>query len=316
MSDRLIRASDIPDALWMSKEGLLSLPESLCLLYRQQLESKGLLQEALGGMLDDGPVGGISEADTKKHFASRFSGSCARVQLAVLDPKAELRKASDLFIGAFSGGTLGLLDIPCGAGAASAALLSCVAALRSQGVLPREVLKVRILGGDNSDYARKCSEELITALAPNLVEQGIYVQYKTMPWDVLDAESTTKLIYEWVLWTNECKKCFMIAANFSGFLQSDCKLKEAKNQLGELLRWAGEKKSSVMWLEPQTNKALLGFIPRWINWLRDRMPSAFRAKTELDQIVGKSDAKCNHPLIANSTFRVHLALLRLETSGT
>lgn len=314
MVDRILRITDIPGALWQSKEELLSLPENLRLIYRQQLETKGLLELALGGALDDGPVGGMTEEDTKRHFAFRFSGSCARVQLAVLDPKAELRSASDLFIGAFSGGTLGLLDIPCGSGAASAALLSCVAALRSQGVLPREVLKIKILGGDNSGFARTYADEFIAVLGPSLVEQGIYVQYKTVPWDVLNAESTTNLIHEWVVWTNECKKCFTVAANFSGFLQGESKLKAAKSQLGEVLRWAGVRKSSVMWLEPQTNMALRGFIPRWINWLRDWMPSAFRPKTEVDEIVGTSVAKCNNPLKSDSMFRVHLALLRLETS--
>lgn len=312
MSDRLIKVADIPNGLWQSKEGLLSLPVDLCSLYREQLELKGLLTVALSATLDEGPVGGMSLEDTKKHFATRFSGSCARVQLAVLDPKDDLQNASDLFLKTFSGGKVGLLDIPCGAGAASASLLTCVAALREQSVLPREPLYVWLLGGDNSDFARAYADECFAKLRPCLEKQAIYLQYKTVFWDVLDADSNTALLHGWMVWARDCQKYFAIAANFSGFLHGANNFDKAKAQLGEVLRWAGELNASVMWLESQKNEVTEGFLPRWLKWFGIRLPKKFIGKASPEDIVGKSEAKCHHPIQSGSQFRVHLSLLRLE----
>src|SRR6185503_18148296 len=48
---------------------------------------------------------------------------------------------------------------------------------------------------------------------------------------------------------------FVLAANFSGFLQSSKNLDKARPQLDQIFLWAGAKQSQVIWLEPQTKGA-------------------------------------------------------------
>ena len=153
MTDRLVKSSDLPRTLWQVDDGMLVLPAAVSRVYRNMLAEKGLMDEALNAHSDDGPVGGIKDSDTRRHFSARFSGSSARAQLAVLDPKDDLRNASDLFVKTFSGGKVGLLDIPCGAGAASAALLGCVA--KSTHIVTLEGIHKTLLGRFRPDLAEK-----------------------------------------------------------------------------------------------------------------------------------------------------------------
>ena len=97
------------------------------------------------------------------------------MELAVLDPKNDLENVSDYFIRAFSGGRIRLLDIPCGCGAASAALLTTVAELRRKNVIPRMPLEVSLTGGDISDTAVDYAEALFRYLSQSLRNQSIFL---------------------------------------------------------------------------------------------------------------------------------------------
>jgi hypothetical protein len=114
MATRLLGSFDIPSMLWRRDEETLLLPHTICRAYRGMLEAKGLISLAESGQCDDGPVGGINERDTQKHFATRFATSAARVQLAMLDPNDELQNASDLFVRALAGGALDCSTFPAG----------------------------------------------------------------------------------------------------------------------------------------------------------------------------------------------------------
>ena len=315
MAERLLKPSDLPDTLWRSGESMLVLPADLRRAYCRMLEDKGLMEAARNATADDGPVGGIKEEDTRRHFATRFASSSARVQLASLDPKDSLRNASDLFLKAFSGGRIGLLDIPCGAGAASAALLGCIMELRKAKVLPREPLEVFLIYGDISIYAREYAGELLTEMRAELEREGILVREKAMPWDVLNAESTTDILHAWMDWARDCHEYFVIMANFSGFLQGEGKFNDAKAQLDEIIRWAGTRRSSVLWIEPQTNMAVKGLIPRVLKWLGLKLPSRFMPTWAPETSIALSDAIFQHPVKPDYRPLVQLNLIRLEASA-
>jgi len=311
-SDRLLKPKSLPDTLWRTGQGLLCLPSSLCRAYMALLNDKGLLADATCDGDDDGPVGGMTEEETRKHFAQRFAASSARVQLAALDPKADLKSASDLFVKAFSGGTIGLLDIPCGAGAASAALLGCVAELRKARVLPREPLNVFLVAGDISEHARGYARDLLASMRPDLEHEGIWVHDTYVPWDVLDPESTTNVLDRWLEHAHGCREYFVVMANFSGFLQRGGKLRAAQNQLDEVIRWAAQRRSSVAWIEPQTNEASLNFLPRLIRWFK-HLPSLFSESWEPSTSIRATNARYTHP-VKGSTPPVRLNLIRLEAT--
>jgi len=314
MSSRLLQPADLPEMLWVSAEQSLILPKILSLVYINMLRSKGLYEMALESNTDEGPVGGLSEEDTKRHFARRFTGSTARTQLAILDPKNELNNASDLFVKTFSGGTVGLLDIPSGAGAATIDLLTTIAVLRQQEILPRQPLYIKLLCGDISESARSYASEMLENIMDFLNRESIYVDEKSVNWDVCDAESTTNILHAWMTHAPNCQNYFVIMANFSGFLQTNGKLKEAKLQLEEIFRWAATRRSIVVWLEPQTNEVINNFMPRIIKWISEKIPKIFRSSSNPTPKEQQSSCLCKHPL-KGTTYRVSANLIRLEVSN-
>lgn len=310
---RLLLPGMIPVTLWLRPQSLLVLPRTLAEGYHQIVCEEELLRDALSDADDHGPVGGVTEEQTQLHFARRFSGSCARLQLAVLDPKDELYDASNLFLRAFAGGRVGLLDIPCGAGASAATLLLCISELRRESVLPRHPLDIFLVAGDLSRFARAYAARLLDRFRSDLESQGIRLHVRFVDWDILNAQSTTDLLHHWADHARDCRSYFIVVSNFSGFLQSQSRLKAADSQLQEIFRWATSRRSSVIWVEPQTNEATQNFFPRLLSRISKMFRHFFsRPGSEARPEIATSSAHYRHPLREDGHLRVHLSLMRLE----
>lgn len=315
MTTRLLLPSDLPDSLWEKNRGCLRISQSLCDGYSSVLCLHGLIETAKSNDNDDGPVGGIRDEDTKRHFATRFAASAARTQLALLDPRDHLENASDLFLQAFSGGHVSLLDIPCGGGAASADLLALVAALREHRLIPRQPLFVQLVAGDISPLARQYASEVIESIRPSLESQSVFVEAHYEDWNTEEAASTTSLLHSWMKWAHACREHFVVMANFSGFLQRQGKFDKARPQLEEVIRWAGERRSTVIWIEPSTNVVTENFIPRVLDWLRTRLSAVFLRHWDQPDSNLTSEAVYLHPMKPDHyTPRVHLSLIHLKAS--
>jgi hypothetical protein len=313
MATRLLPTSAIPAELWKDSK-LLQLSPGLIGSYRIVLESTGLLEAALAATAQ-GDIGGESAKNTAEHFTRNFSGSCGRVQLAVLDPKETLGEASNHFIRAFSGGKVAVLDIPSGSGAGSATVLSAIAHLRKESVLPRTPLDVWLVAGDKSQAALDNAARVLDALAPHLERQAIFLHPRYVVWDMLDAGSTVNLIHAWAKEhaPHDCREYFTLAANCSGFLQNDGNFKKAEAQLEQILAWSGRLKSTFMWVEPSTNAATLRMIPNVASRLWQKVRSFFGhvLATAMPAPL-QSEAEVSHPVKPDFTHRVNLTLLRLE----
>ncbi len=309
MSVRLLSPSSIPSELWTEDAAKLRLSKILSDSYRLTLDSAGLLQAALEAKVE-GDVGGESAKETNQHFIRNFSGSCARVQLALLDPHNHLENASDLFIRAFSGGRVGLLDIPCGTGAASATTLSVIAELRKRSVLPRTPLDVFLVAGDKSIRARNTATQLLASMNEALRSQAIFVHLRIEEWDVLDAQSTRELLNAWIEHAPDCRDYFVLAANFSGFLKYQGNFDSAKPQLDEVFGWAAVKKSRAVWIEPGYKGAKKGLWPKFKAKLWQLIPTFFKSQpsdTAPDPL--ESDAEAEHPIRLGFVHRVSLSLI-------
>ena len=93
---RLIPSSELPDSLWSRDTKCVQLAPNLVSAWTQLLEAEGLLEKAKQPS-SKSPVGGGSKVETDEHLTWRFTGSAARVQLAVLDPLDELDLVADAF---------------------------------------------------------------------------------------------------------------------------------------------------------------------------------------------------------------------------
>jgi len=310
MTERILSHSSIPSDLWKDAANLRLSPH-LAHSYKLVLEAAGLYQEALTASVH-GDIGGETAEETAQHFARNFSGSCGRVQLALLDPHSHLEEASNLFIRAFSGGKVGLLDIPCGAGAASATILSAIATLRERDVIPRLPLDVYLVAGDFSPPARTTAEQLLESLRPALARQAIFIHVRFVEWNVLDSQSTMALLHTWMEHARDCREYFVLTANFSGFLKHGGKFKSALPQLEQVFGWAGLRKSSIVWLEPRNSGATGGLWQHFKEKLWNLLPVFFKtapAAVAPEPLV--SEAKLEHPLRPDFIHRVNLSLIKL-----
>lgn len=317
-SVRLVLPSDIPQSLWYA--GCLLLPAGLAQAYKHVVVDCGLQDVADLTDTGDGPVGGLAKEDADKHFASRFGASVARVQLAVLDPKDELKNAADFFAAGFAGNKLAILDLPFGAGAGSLALLSILADLRRERVVPREPLDVLVMGGDISSHSLAYATQLFAAMRVEWEQQGIFVEARTITWDVTCPQSTTGLIDWWVRNGHAHSIKRLLFANFSGFLQQK-KFRAAEPQLQNLFRFANVENAEAVWIEPQTNEAVgatSGLLPRIAKMCVDKLKGAFAARrTHPDGAdYARSNAIYRHPLVPDRRPSVHLAVMRLDRGGT
>ena len=258
-SNRLLDPHLIPETLWDAghshqegdKSGALRLPAHLATTYEGLISRHGLASLAASRSPDDdGPVGGVSLEETNIHFAQAFDGSCARSQFALLDPHNDVPRASNSLVRSLSGNRIAVTDAPCGCGAGTFSLLSTIADLREQGVLPRQPLDVSLLLAEISGHARAYALELLSELKPRWEEQAITVTEHSVEWDVTDEKSNMDLIREISRLAPGRDKKLLLIANFSGFLIKEKAYNGAKKQISELLRWCSGDNSYAIWIEP------------------------------------------------------------------
>ena len=254
---RLLDPFMIPEELWDSDTDCIGLPKELVELWKQALNRHSLTEDAKRRDTDKPPVGGLTPKLSAQHFAQAFDGSVARAELALLDPKHELHDTPDILIKALAGGRVCLVDAPSGAGAASLAFLSTIAALRKHSVLPRYPLDVELILGELSSHARGYADELLRAASPALSTEGIHVTHSLYEWNVLDNISNTRLVREMTLAGNNSCDTLLVVANFSHFLQRQGKFDEALPCLSELFRHASiNERTHALWIEPPMNAVL------------------------------------------------------------
>lgn len=304
----------------MSAANMLRLPRTVREAYTTELQRRGLLEKARHPPAQDGPTGGITLEQTNAHFAERFSGSCGRLELATIDPKDELGDTSNILIKAFSGGKIAILDAPCGAGAATAALLGTIAHLRSENRLPTLPLDVVILGGDISAPARQIAEEVLETMRPGLEREGVFPTAKWVIWDALDANGTSELLDHWITNTMDSQLHLLVLANFSAFLHKEKQFDRANPQLQEMIRWTSLRPSSiVLWVEPPTSSAADFFknvAHKVISTLRRLV--LWRSSAKAQQAHASTSCKMEHAFEPGGQFRtgVHLIVLNQNTEKT
>ena len=312
--ERLIQISDIPNTLRCTSKKYIHLPEKLIATWYVLLDKNGIRDKA-NQKAPKSIAGGFTKSATNEHLAFRFTGSAARVELAILSPNHHESEISDAFAKTFSGGKVLLADVPCGSGAASLSVLATIAELRAQSVLPRMPLEVVLVGGEIAEFARENFKAGIQVLKDNLEKQSITVSETVKNWDVCDKLSNTDLIKELTLLGKTCGAKMLLLANFSEFLQGEGKWKEAKPQFDELFRHFRSDKSFAIWIEPQTNKVLPdkgGLLKHVITWLKQLKFSTIFVRDGTKCPVLKDSCKVFSVIDDSRHFRTNLAVIRVD----
>lgn len=312
---RLIRSEDIPKSLWSISDGCLNLPPDLVAAWEHLLDVGGLRAEAMKAIEKD-VIGGEGDEVTNQHLASKFTGSCARIQLAMLDPNEKIPDVANAFAKLFSGGRVLLTDVPSGSGAAALTILSTIAELRRQNKIPRIPLTVILVGGEISPLAREYSVKGLNAILEVLNAQAIWVEFEFISWDVLCKYSTVSLIKRITILGDTCSARALVLANFSGFLHSGTNWKKAAPQIESLFMHSQDSQSLAIWLEPKkgNDDESNGFLYRIRRWFVEKLPELTGSKSGLDGIgnMGMDSSHAQHPLRIGHKFRVNLAVQRFD----
>lgn len=258
LSERLLNPEILPSTLWNREGRYLCLPIEFASAYERLVDRYGLRALAISRTQEDSPTGGSGKEETEQHFAQQFDNSAARAQFALSNVTGDVVSASNALIRALSGNTICITDAPCGAGAATYALLCAIAELRAHSVLPRVRLDVCLIGGEISEHARKIASEMLSELRPYLESQAIFVEAEFHPWDVTCNLSTADLMNAASRASPMGSKRLVVVANFSGFLSLPGKLKTSRAQLEELFRYSSGSEHVAVWIEPQMNFAISG----------------------------------------------------------
>lgn len=309
---RLIHPDIIPTSLWDCETDILKLPHSLLSTWATILTRRDLLNDALNNNVRS-QVGGENEEQTNVHYSQSFNGSCARFQLAFLDPKEDLKEVSNAFVKALAGYDVFIIDVPSGTGAASLSLLCNIAQLREEGLLPTNTLNVNILAGDISPTANEILIESFEEVKVYLNQNEINVTLETVIWDVTCIESTDSLIGHIDDFNaNDATEKLLLLANFTGFLEKEKMWDEVKSQFETLFRRYSGDSTTALWLEPKYNISIYNFFPKINKWFKLKFYRLFKKNNY--SIIETSEASFNHGLIENVSL-TKVAIVRFNTEG-
>ena len=294
---RVLKPEHIPRHLWdpdhddHGQRGLLCLPPPLVAAHLTVVSRDSVLSAIPLRSADDAPVGGAGDDETRHHFVQAFDGSCARAQLALIDPKNEVVFASNRLVKCLSGNSMIFTDAPCGAGAAFLAVLTTLAELRKHNVLPREPLDVRLIGADISPLAKDLAAQMLEEVRAALEDQAVFVDASFSSWDVLNQYSNMNVIREITLACHERNQKLLMVANFTGFLIKEGKYNAAEPQLKELFRYCSMPGGSALWIESKSKNAVgpqTGLFARVKRFFREHLP--IFGSVEVDEAAPDSTA--------------------------
>lgn len=268
---RVLPKEDIPEELWQSEE--LSIPEKLKITYSEKLNELGILEKAIEGKPKSSAIhGGVTDEETIEHYTYRFSSSGGRLEFVAISPNDTMEQISNAVLSTFSQGEVSVLDIPGGTGASLCSLLTTIAVLRNDGVVPTLPMTVRIVCGDVAPKANEIYGEMIEKIEPFLYENSISVQYETMIWDATRNDHTAQLIDKWFSISKPSSEYIVCVSNFTGALIGAGILEEFKPCLSQILARLYDKKSTLLWVEPGSKSTaklidkLLDYFSAAIKW--------------------------------------------------
>jgi hypothetical protein len=271
---RLLPIQRIPLELWQN--GLLRIPAHLNTAYVGHLHWLGLLNNSTD-ISESEVYGGDTLEQTHDHFAKRFAVSAGRTEYSVLGPCDDFESLSEAFLSTFSDGHVALLDIPCGTGAMSCALIATLTKLRANNVVPRLPLTISICAGDYSPEALRICASMLTELVVPASAQGITIHWETNEWNAIRSDQTARLIDRWFAISPNATEHFVVVSNFSGALHNAGTFESFSPCLEHVLARLHDRQSTVVWIEPATNSArrglfirLLDLVTRRIGWFSNR----------------------------------------------
>ena len=305
---RLLPIEKIPPDLW--RNSVLRLPQHLSSTYVAYLDKLGLKDLSVD-TTEKSVHGGKTMEETREHFARRFAVSAGRVEYSTLGPSDQFEGLSEAFLSTFSDGFIGVLDIPCGTGAMTAALVSTLTKLRSEKVIPRLPLTISVCAGDYSAEALNIFSLLIQELVEPAAVQGITLIWETNEWDATRGDQTAHLVDRWFATSTPATEFFVAVTNFSRALHSAGAFESFSPCFEQILARLHDKQSTVVWVEPATKSAKAGVLARLSQFIKARISWYRSTNSTPPQSITESEYQIEHP-VNRQPIRTNVAVYRFD----
>jgi SAM-dependent methyltransferase len=239
-----------------TEQNPMALPKLLSEAYHRRLADCGL--PACSSKRRDmyeadskGAVGGASEADAKRHLATRFATGAARATYLFSDPDNKQARPTAVARSLLTEGSVAVVDLACGAGATSLAILTSLVEERERGDLPRLPLNIRLLYVDFSPFSLDLVEASLSELMPAARQVGVHVNGRREDLDLFDPSKgrprLSRLVHEEM--TNDDAVLIMVGALSGSLRAKEEPLDVFLSPLMQDLREAGRSAAAV-WIEP------------------------------------------------------------------
>lgn len=244
----------------MWQAGVLQLPVFLVNGHRDILIAHGWIGLYSPASEAFESIGGASPGEAKNHFINRFLNSAARVGFVCADPYDVHPNIRATVLDQIGEGSIFILDIAAGHGAGTLAILSLISELRREARVPKLPVNVRIYGVDYSAPALVNYQEMLSAIAPALGEQGIQVDLTSVVSDLrIPGEFSEELDDFFAEAKKEnVKRFFCLVSAISGLGKQGMEeihdsLKMAAARFGSTAR-----STSWLWIEPRVKATWIG----------------------------------------------------------
>ena len=237
-------------------------------IYEANLRNQNVYNDALVFKQDKNLIGGNSREATLDHFAQRFQTSGSRNEYFCLDPDRKFQTERDQVLTSLGNGNIGILDIACGTGGSTLAMLTTLYELRIQNIVPKEPLNVSLLGIDYSHLALKIYKTVLDEASILFKESGIELTIETREWDAMNPVNTTIIMDHFLSDIRARDEYIAMINNFSGAISAN---NQIKNTIEDILTRLTGKNFTFLWIEPGTNdaKIVLGFFKKMIEKLKN-----------------------------------------------
>ena len=268
---------EIPETLY--KDKTVHFPENFKNIYLDYLKIYNVYDLAIKNT-EQNVIGGDSDNEALTHFALRFQTSGSRNEYFCLDPDGKFQKERNQVLISLGTGNIGVLDVACGTGGSTLAMLTTLSELRKN--IPFLPLNLNILAIDYSKKALEIYQKVISEASNLLLESGIKINIETQIWNATDPSDTTNKM-DYFLMNKDKDEYFVMINNFSGAINEERKLysekeQELKNRILDSIKSCiiyriSQVKATLLWIEPSSNESKR--INKFLNLFWDILVNIF-----------------------------------------
>ena len=244
------------------------------------LIKRGALEECQANAFGRGEIGGEDAESARRHFISRFPNSASRMCYIVENPRKDCDCISEELLDSFFEGTLCILDLVGGTGAAVVSVLCCIDEMRRKNLRPMLPLNINVFAADISRHALSIYEEMLEEIESFLPESGIAISWKTEVWDARDVSATAALCDRYLHQTRG-NELFVIVSTLSGIRNKG--LDNVSRSFLHVTERISNNPSTFIWIEPH-GRSGIDFISKAASlildlgyWFTNKTPETFKA---------------------------------------